>query len=152
MASANQSKKVTVLFVDDSSLMRRAAQCALTEDYEFILAGRVRQLLAAGQGQASESRPSIESVDNLDEQLCIESSADDLNRRLRQSVAMHVRHDLLLSIMQMRIVNINDVEARHGQRVSDSVMKFAQKILGQTLRDEDSVGQTKKTPLPWCSR
>jgi len=226
--TGNNSKTATVLFVDDSRLMRRAAESALSQNYQVILAGdgtealkaivehqeiqvvltdlsmpkmdghaliekiktssdaklrqlpvlvvtgsasdqvvkqvrqagaagvmtkpftpealiqRVRQLLDADQNETPESRPSIESVDAQGAPICIESSVNDLDRRLRQTLALHIRHDLPLSVMQLRIANINEIEARHGERIAHAVMKFAQKVLGQTLRDEDSVGQTRR--------
>jgi diguanylate cyclase (GGDEF)-like protein len=223
---ANNSKKATVLFVDDSKLMRRAAQSALSTHYDVLLAvdgvdamkaihehseiqaiitdlsmpemdghelirkiktstdarlrslpmlvvtgsatdevikqvrqagaagvmtkpftpealvERVRQLLAVGENDAASASPQIESVDALNGHICVESSAAELERRLRQTVALHVRHDLPLAVMQLSITNLQAIESSHGESVGRSVMKFAEKILGQTLRDEDSVGQT----------
>lgn len=226
--TGNNSKTATILFVDDSRLMRRAAESALSQHYQVILADdgikalqaikehkgiqavltdlsmpkmdghelidkiktssdaklrqlpvlvvtgsasdqvveqvrqagatgvmtkpftpealiqRVRQLLDGDQDLTPDSRPSIESVDAQGEPICIESSVNDLDRRLRQTLALHIRHDLPLSVMQLRIANINEIEAQHGERIAHAVMKFAQKVLGQTLRDEDSVGQTRR--------
>ena len=222
---ATNSKKRTVLFVDDSKLMRRAAKSALSNQYDVRLAEdgaealeavqahddieaiitdlsmpemdgyelidrikashdsalrelpilvvtgsasdeavkqvqdagaaglmtkpfkpealvmRVGQLLASDQEDATRT---VEATEAEGAPICIETSAGDLERRLRQTVALHVRHDLPLTVMQLSIANLDEIEAEHNERVAQSVMKFARKILARTLRDEDSAGQTRR--------
>jgi len=105
---------------------------------------RVEQILDP-DGAEEQTEAPVRLTEEVDAQpICIEETAERFHRRLRQTLALHLRHDLPLSVMQLKVVNLGDIESAHSERVAESVMRFAQGIVGKTLREEDSVGRTAR--------
>jgi len=105
---------------------------------------RVKQILDPKKADEQTEAP-VRLADEADVQpICIEETAERFQRRLRQTLALHLRHDLPLSVMQLKVVNLDEIESAHSDRIAESVMRFAQDIVGTTLREEDSVGRTSE--------
>ncbi len=72
----------------------------------------------------------------------VERSRVGFVERLRQALALHVRHDLEIALLHLRLKNAADIEADLGGGLLNALMRHLETELVEAVRAEDTVGRT----------
>lgn len=72
----------------------------------------------------------------------VERSRVGFVERLRQALALHVRHDLDLALLHLRLQNASAIEADMGGAMLNALMRHLEAELVEAVRAEDTVGRT----------
>jgi PleD family two-component response regulator len=75
----------------------------------------------------------------------VETNRASFVGRLRQALALHVRHKLPLSILQIRLANAEDLDRDFGEGGARAAMRLVEHLILKTVRVEDTVGRTGPT-------
>ncbi|MBY6204121.1 response regulator [Halomonas denitrificans] len=72
----------------------------------------------------------------------VERSRVGFVERLRQALALHVRHDLDIALLHLRLRNAAAIEAEMGGAMLNALMRHLEAELVEAVRAEDTVGRT----------
>ena len=97
---------------------------------------RIERLLDGGRETAPAAPVEVPAAAN------VERTRVGFIGRLRQAMSMHLRHDLPLAIVQVRMSNARELEDRLGTGGRDAVMRLVESVLSTTVRLEDTIGRT----------
>lgn len=110
---------------------------------------RVSRLVGSDRGRSEPDEVSAQQsqAQNVAPQIPenVETSRACFAGRLRQALAMHVRHKAPLSILQIRLVNAEALDREFGEGGARAAMRLVEHLVLRNVRFEDTVGRTGPT-------